>query len=166
MKLHAFGFADYDAVAVVDNDFDVDDVESLRPIFDCAAAGHVITTRSAHSAMNGAFTVARLALDCDKGGAKAAPTMLYWLHIPKCGSTFANTVVHALCDGVPANASEANFLGKTPDFIKGRSCPRLAVPVRAGWGRHDDLSAWLLAEVGGADRASRAASALRPRGTT
>jgi hypothetical protein len=57
MKLHAFGFADYDAVAVVDNDFDVDDVESLRPIFDCAAAGHVITTRSAHSAMNGAFTV-------------------------------------------------------------------------------------------------------------
>ncbi|KAH8047462.1 hypothetical protein JL722_13091 [Aureococcus anophagefferens] len=40
MKLHAFGFADYDAVAVVDNDFDVDDVERLRPIFDCAAAGH------------------------------------------------------------------------------------------------------------------------------
>ncbi|KAH8047759.1 hypothetical protein JL721_12114 [Aureococcus anophagefferens] len=26
------------------------------------------------------------------------------------------------------------------------------LPVRAGWGRHDDLSAWLLAEVGGADR--------------
>ncbi|KAH8058901.1 hypothetical protein JL720_13915 [Aureococcus anophagefferens] len=51
-----------------------------------------------------------------------------------------------------ANAFEANFLGKTPDFIEGRSCPRLAVPVRAGWGRHDDLSAWLLAEVGGADR--------------
>jgi hypothetical protein len=105
------------------------------------AAGHI-----------GLLDQARLALDCDKGGAKAAPTMLYWLHIPKCGSTFANTVVHALCDGVPANASEANFLGKTPDFIKGRSCPRLAVPVRAGWGRHDDLSAWLLAEVGGADR--------------
>ena len=55
MKLHAFGFDDYDAVAVVDNDFDVDDVERLRPIFDCAAAGHVITTRGAHSAMNGAF---------------------------------------------------------------------------------------------------------------
>ena len=55
MKLHAFGFADYDAVAVVDNDFDVDDVERLRPIFDCAAAGHVITTRGAHSAVNGAF---------------------------------------------------------------------------------------------------------------
>ena len=55
MKLHAFGFGDYDAVAVVDNDFDVDDVERLRPIFDCAAAGHVITTRGAHSAMNGAF---------------------------------------------------------------------------------------------------------------
>ncbi|KAH8095480.1 hypothetical protein JL720_2782 [Aureococcus anophagefferens] len=53
MKLHAFA-ADY-AVAVVDNDFDVDDVERLRPIFDCAAAGHVITTRGAHSAMNGAF---------------------------------------------------------------------------------------------------------------
>ena len=55
MKLYAFGFADYDALIVVDNDFDVDDVESLRPIFDCAAAGHVITTRGAHSAVNGAF---------------------------------------------------------------------------------------------------------------
>ena len=56
MKLYAFGFADYDALIVVDNDFDVDDVRGLRPIFDCAAAGHVITTRGAHSAMNGAFT--------------------------------------------------------------------------------------------------------------
>ena len=96
---------------------------------------------------------ARASLKCDKGGAaKAAPTKLYWLHIPKCGSTFANTVVHALCDGVPANASEQKYLGKTPNFIKGRSCPRLAVPVRDDWGRHDDLSAGLLAKVGGADR--------------
>ena len=78
--------------------------------------------------------------------------MLGRLHIPKCGSTFANTVVHALCDGVPPNASERKYLGKTPNFIKGRSCPRLAVPVRDGWGRHDDLSASLLAKVGGAGR--------------
>ena len=87
-----------------------------------------------------------------RGAPAPAPRKLYWLHIPKCGSTFANTVVHALCDGVPPNASEQKYLGKTPNFIKGRSCPRLAVPVRDGWGRHDDLSASLLAKVGGAGR--------------
>ena len=55
MKLAAYGFADYDALIVVDNDFDVHDVRDLWPIFDCAAQGHVITTRGAHSAANGAF---------------------------------------------------------------------------------------------------------------
>ena len=106
------------------------------------AAGHI-----------GLLDQARASLKCEKGGPPQAPTYLYWLHIPKCGSTFANTVVHALCDGVPADASEANFLGKTPDFIKGRSCPRLAGRGFGGenWGRHDDLSAGLLAKVGGAD---------------
>ena len=105
------------------------------------AAGHI-----------GLLDQARASLKCEKGGPPQAPTYLYWLHIPKCGSTFANTVVHALCDGVPPNASEQKYLGKTPNFIKGRSCPRLAVPVRDGWGRHDDLSASLLAKVGGAGR--------------
>ena len=100
----------------------------------------------------GLLDQARASLKCEKGGPPQAPTYLYWLHIPKCGSTFANTVVHALCDGVPPNASEQKYLGKTPNFIKGRSCPRLAVPVRDGWGRHDDLSASLLAKVGGAGR--------------
>ncbi|KAH8058918.1 hypothetical protein JL720_13934 [Aureococcus anophagefferens] len=41
MKLAAYGFADYDALIVVDNDFDVNDVRDLWPIFDCAAQGHV-----------------------------------------------------------------------------------------------------------------------------
>ena len=107
------------------------------------AAGHI-----------GLLDQARASLKCEKGGPPQAPTYLYWLHIPKCGSTFANTVVHALCDGVPADASEANFLGKMPKFIEGRSCPRLAGRGFGGenWGRHDDLSAGLLAKVGGADR--------------
>ncbi|KAH8045275.1 hypothetical protein JL720_16762 [Aureococcus anophagefferens] len=94
---------------------------------------------------------ARLAAPSPRA-ARGAPAPAPRKHIPKCGSTFANTVVHALCDGVPPNASEQKYLGKTPNFIKGRSCPRLAVPVRDGWGRHDDLSAGLLAKVGGADR--------------
>ena len=55
MKLAAYGFADYDALIVVDNDFEVDDVRDLWPIFDCAAQGHVITTRGGHTGANGAF---------------------------------------------------------------------------------------------------------------
>ena len=55
MKLAAYGFADYDALIVVDNDFEVDDVRDLWPIFDCAAQGHVITTRGPHTGANGAF---------------------------------------------------------------------------------------------------------------
>ena len=47
------------------------------------------------------------------------PSRIYWLHIPKCGSSFANTVVHWACDDVALNKSVSAFLGATPTMILG-----------------------------------------------
>ena len=67
------------------------------------------------------------------------PSRIYWLHIPKCGSSFANTVVHWACDDVALNKSVSAFLGATPIMIVGEKCPRLHKNHSKHWGRHKDL---------------------------
>ena len=68
------------------------------------------------------------------------PSRIYWLHIPKCGSSFANTVVHWACDDVALNKSVSAFLGATPTMIFGEKCPRLHKNHSKHWGRHKDLN--------------------------
>jgi len=59
MKLHAFALEPYDVVALMDSDIQIAENASLRPIFDCAAAGYFLSTRSSGSAVNGGFIVSR-----------------------------------------------------------------------------------------------------------
>ena len=75
------------------------------------------------------------------------PSRIYWLHIPKCGSSFANTVVHWACDDVALNKSVSAFLGATPTMIVGEKCPRLHKNHSKHWGRHKDLNRDLVAEL-------------------
>ena len=57
LKFVPMGYDEYDAIMVVDNDYDLDDFEAFGPLFDCAADGHVITTRAPMSMVNGALLV-------------------------------------------------------------------------------------------------------------
>ena len=57
LKFVPMGYDEYDAIMVVDNDYDLDDFGKFGPLFDCAADGHVITTRAPMSMVNGALLV-------------------------------------------------------------------------------------------------------------
>ena len=53
-KLHAFGLADYDSVVYLDTDVRVaEEPGALRPLFDCAASGYVMSTRGVRAPANG-----------------------------------------------------------------------------------------------------------------
>lgn len=57
MKFVPFGYDEYDALMIVDNDYDLDDFDAFGSLFDCAADGHVITTRAPMAMVNGALMV-------------------------------------------------------------------------------------------------------------
>ena len=55
LKLEPMGYGEYDAMIVMDLDYDPEDTADFGPLFDCVAEGRVLTTRGPEVPVNGAF---------------------------------------------------------------------------------------------------------------
>ncbi|KAH8068194.1 hypothetical protein JL720_12286 [Aureococcus anophagefferens] len=60
LKLEPMGYGEYDAMIVMDLDYDPEDTADFGPLFDCVAEGRVLTTRGPEVPVNGAFLAARM----------------------------------------------------------------------------------------------------------